>query len=140
MCGVDVLYERKIPDETLIQWARAEGRMILTRDTHLIKRLRPHECFFITKDHLEDQFREFCRCFPTLLQGQRPFSRCVECNTPLSKVEKDEVKGKVWPYVYKTQENFTTCPTCGRIYWEATHVKKIREKLERLIQAQYQGS
>lgn len=116
----------------LIETSRREGRVILTRDTHLIKRLKKEEYLFISHDYLEDQAQEVFTHFPQLLDQKNPLSRCAECNTPLQPIEKEKVKEKVWPYVYQTQENFTTCPTCQKIYWKATHVSRIEERLERL--------
>jgi uncharacterized protein with PIN domain len=133
MTGFDVLYERQISDDALIARARQEGRTILTRDTRLILRLKKEEYFFVTQDHLEDQYREFFKRFPSLLSERRPFSRCVECNAPLQPVDKEEVRERVWPFVFQTQENFTACPSCRRVYWQATHVAKIRAKLDRLM-------
>ncbi len=134
MEGWDVFYERRVADDILMEKVRREGMILLTRDTHLIERLKPQEEYlFITKDHLEDQFQEVLGRFSELLKEQKPFSRCVECNTLLEKIEKEAVKDKVWPYVYSSQQHFTTCPTCHRIYWQATHVNKIRERLKTLV-------
>jgi uncharacterized protein with PIN domain len=133
MAGFDVAYARQISDATLLKQAREEGRLLLTRDTRLIRRIPAAEYLFISKDHLPEQVREFFLRFPELRARQEPLSRCVECNALLVTVEKEAVKDKLWPYVYKTQEHFTTCPSCHRIYWEATHVKKIREKLGSLM-------
>lgn len=133
MAGLDVAYQNSIPDELLVGKAREEGRVILTRDTRLIEKLNPTEYFFITHDHLEDQFEEFLSKFSRFLTPFHPLTRCPECNTPLESVEKEEVKGRVWPYIYQTQEHFTRCPHCGRIYWAATHVEKITRRLRHLL-------
>ncbi len=133
MAGFDVLYQNKTEDNDLIEIAGREDRIILTRDTHLIKRIKGKEFLFISHDDLEDQAQEVFNNFPGLLKEKNPLSRCAECNTELQTVEKETIKDKVWPYVYQTQESFTTCPTCHRIYWKATHVKKIEEKIRKLL-------
>lgn len=133
MAGLDVSYSRQIEDQKLVERSRAEGRMLLTRDTRLVKSLGSEEYFFVTENRLEDQLREFLGRFPSLKNELQPFSRCVECNTPLAAVEKECIRQKVYPYVFSTQEKFTSCPSCQRIYWQATHVAKIREKLSRLF-------
>ncbi|HSA58576.1 MAG TPA: Mut7-C RNAse domain-containing protein [bacterium] len=132
MMGFDVSYRRPVDDLLLIGEARDEERIILTRDTRLIRKLRPEEYCFISHDHLEDQCRELFERFPGLLNERAPLSRCVECNVPLEEIEKKKVKDKVWPFVFETQNRFTTCPDCGRIYWEATHVEKIKRRLNAL--------
>ena len=133
MAGLDVAYRRKIADEELLEISRAESRFLLTRDTHLIRRCQPDSFLFISRDRLPEQCREFFSRFPNLKSELAPLSRCVECNSALLPVAKEEVRNKVWPYVYEHQESFTTCPSCRRIYWKATHVEKIRDKLESLI-------
>lgn len=131
MKGIDVLYETRISDDRLLQLANQEDRIILTRDTRLVKRLRPDQFLFIEHNYLDDQMKQFDEKYPRLSQTGRAFTRCVECNAVLEKIPKEAVRDKVWPYVYQTQENFTTCPHCHRIYWQATHVQQIRERLKR---------
>jgi uncharacterized protein with PIN domain len=131
--GLDVSYERKISDSELVRRARQDGRIILTRDTHLIQRLGEAEFLFIGSDHLKEQLREFYGRFPQLRKHQQTLTRCLECNTLLEAISKEQVKDRVWPYVYKTQAKFTTCASCGRIYWEATHVQRIMDRLDELL-------
>jgi len=132
MSGHDVSYERSIEDQQLLNSSRQEGRITLTRDTRLIKTLKEDEFLFISHNYLEDQIREVYQQYPELLKDQAPLSRCVECNTVLESVDKEKIKDKLWPFVYQTQENFTFCPSCNRIYWRATHVKQIQNRLERI--------
>ena len=132
MSGVDVAYQRQISDAELVARSRSEGRVLLTRDTRLILTLSPEEFLFIAHDYLEEQFEQFRGRFSGALSRASAFSRCVECNEPLRDISKEAVADKVWPYVFATQEHFTTCPGCGRIYWQATHVRKIYERLEKL--------
>lgn len=131
--GLDVTYQRDIPDWKLVREARKEGRIILTRDTKLVQRLEDEEHLFIEHDHLPEQIHQFYHRFPELKQEQAPLTRCLECNTPLESIDKAAVEGRVWPYVYQTQDHFTTCPDCGRIYWNATHVERMKEKLGELL-------
>lgn len=134
VCGFDVSYKRRIADLELIRAAKQEQRIIITRDTHLVERLQKSDYFFIHFDHLEKQLQEFFRQFPSLLDEVQFLTRCIECNTLLESIEKEEVKGKVWPYVYQTQSQFSICPFCERIYWQATHVERIRERLQEILQ------
>lgn len=132
MMGFDVTWSNRVTDEEVLRQARDEGRVILTRDTRLVRRLRPEEFLFIHDDFLEAQMREVFAHFPALAQEKRPLSRCVECNVPLEEIPKAEVKDRVWPFVYETQEHFKTCPRCRRVFWEATHVERIWGRLSRL--------
>ncbi len=134
LAGLDVAYERGVEDSVWVEKAKSENRFILTRDMHLIQKLKPEEFLFIGHDHLEDQFSQFHQHFPGIFEKHEAFSRCAECNSILIEVPKEELKGKTFNYVYYTQDRFKTCPNCKHIYWDATHVEKIRNKLRSLIE------
>ncbi len=127
--GCDVEYLGDLPDEELVERALEAGRVILTRDTLLVKRRKARDNhFFVTGDRWRDQLRQVVTAFG-IDPAARLFTRCVRCNEPLAPVEKSRVAGRVPPYVFRTQETFTACPACGRLYWRATH----RDAMERQI-------
>jgi uncharacterized protein with PIN domain len=126
--GCDVAYDPAIPDGEIGARARREGRVILTRDTLLIRRREVRDNhFFVRGDSYRDQLRQVVTHFH-IDPSEGLFTRCVRCNEPLMEVAKSLVVGKVPPHVYRTQESFGTCTCCGRIYWKATH----RQEMERL--------
>ncbi|MEK7851509.1 MAG: Mut7-C RNAse domain-containing protein, partial [Deltaproteobacteria bacterium] len=59
--------------------------------------------------------------------------RCAECNLVLSTIEKEKAKGSIPEYVYMTQETFSICPGCHRIYWSAMHKEAIITVLEEVV-------
>lgn len=127
--GYDVIYFPCISDEELIELSFSEGRTILTRDTLLIKRKTVRDNhLFIRGDDYRDQLREVIQRYP-VETGMLPFSRCLLCNTSLAPVSRDSVRDRVPAYVFKTQERYAACPSCGRIYWGATHVEEMRKAL-----------
>ena len=79
----------------------------------------------------EQQMRQLMAEFDLYSQA-RPFTLCLEDNQPLVERSPEEVKGKVPPYVYKTQKQYMECPACGRVYWRGTHWAAMKRKLERL--------
>ncbi|MEE9613957.1 MAG: Mut7-C RNAse domain-containing protein [Thermodesulfobacteriota bacterium] len=126
--GHDVAYERTIDDTELIRRAGAEGRVVLTRDTLLIKRRWVREeknHLFIESDSFREQLKQVVEAYG--LDRERFLTRCLRCNLLLEDIEKGSIEGRVPPYVYSTQEEFSTCPSCGRLYWAGTH----RERMER---------
>lgn len=62
------------------------------------------------------------------------FSLCLECNRPLEERTKEQVRGRVPPYVFQTQNQYVECPSCYRIYWKGTHWQDMMQKLEKLKQ------
>jgi uncharacterized protein len=128
--GQDVIYGQHLTGYGLIRAARAETRLILTRDRRL-KQKQPPPFIFIESDHYREQLRQVIRdC--GLKTGQGMFARCVVCNAVLQTRAKETVEKLVPPYVFSTQEKFSWCPKCQRIYWPATHHEKMLEEL-RLI-------
>jgi len=129
LLGYDTAYFPDLDDNELVRLARAQGRVLLTRDRELTRR-RGLNCLLVESDRLEEQIQQVISELD--LETERPFSRCPVCNTPLQKVEKSLVKERVPPYVFRTQENFSLCPECNRIYWQGTHWDKMRQEMARI--------
>jgi uncharacterized protein len=113
--------------------AATAGRVVLTRDTRLRARLAlaglPH--LFVEHDRVEDQLRQVDRAHP--LGGATPFSRCSRCNTVLTFHDPVEIGDAVWPHVARTQARIGHCPTCGRHYWQASHIGRMAAFLRRAL-------
>lgn len=128
--GCDVIYGPHLTGYGLIRAARAEQRLILTRDRRL-KQKQPPPFIFIDSDHYRDQLQQVIReC--ALKPGERLFSRCLVCNSILQARAKETVQKLVPPYVYSSQERFSWCPVCRRVYWPATHQQKMVDALEKI--------
>lgn len=118
--GYDAAYSRQISDRELVQEAVRQGRVILTRDTLLVKRKAVvGRSFFVESDNINEQLRQVDKRFK--LDASRALTRCLRCNAVLEKIERDLIKGGVPVFVYETQKEFSKCPSCGRIYWAGTH-------------------
>jgi uncharacterized protein with PIN domain len=128
--GQDVIYGPHLTGYGLIRAGRAEGRLILTRDRRL-KQKQPPPFMFIESDHYREQLRQVIQeC--GLKPGHGMFTRCVTCNTVLQPRSKETVERLVPPYVFSTQEKFSWCPECQRVYWPATHHEKMLRELRTL--------
>ncbi len=131
--GLDVEYEADIEDSLLAARARDEGRLILTRDTRLVKRRAVRErCLLIESDHVEDQIAQVVGSFG--ITASRLLTRCLRCNMPLTGVTRASVEALVPRYVYETQSRFSTCPGCARVYWGGTHKTHIIEALRGIVE------
>jgi len=128
--GHDVAYGPHLHGAGLVACARHDDRLILTRDTQLVRdpQLPPH--VFVTSDHFRDQLRQVAAEVP-LARGAT-FSRCLECNVVLAATDRDAVRARVPPYVFETQDRFWTCPRCHRVFWPATHHARMRDELSAL--------
>lgn len=132
MLGLDTSYRPDIDDTELKMTALREGRAILTRDHEVADTSLPVTVLLVESDHVEEQLLQTARAF-RIAAGGKLFSRCLICNVEVEDVEKCEVRERVPEYVYETQERFSRCPSCGRVYWAATHVERAREWLERVL-------
>ena len=112
--------------------ATDEGRVILTRDTLLIERRAVRgRTIFIESDRVADQLKELSKRFEINAGGF--LTRCLRCNEPLQPMDKDAARGKVPPYVFATQERFSVCTRCSRIYWGGTHRARMMEAIESML-------
>jgi len=142
--GQDTAYERAIADSDLIARAAAEGRTILTRDHRLPERARKihppdaagpdraPQIIILAENYPALQLREVVGRFRDHILIS-VFSRCPVCNAATAPVAKAEVVGRVPPFVFATQEDFTRCPGCGRVYWQATHRDRVDVVLKDLL-------
>jgi uncharacterized protein with PIN domain len=127
LLGYDTAYDNVADDLELARRARAEGRVLLTRDRELSAR-RGLRTVLIQSEALEEQVREVQAAL-----GPPPdpaLSRCAVCNTGLEVIAPADVASRVPPYVLRTQRDFRRCPGCGRVYWPGTHVKEMRDQLD----------
>jgi uncharacterized protein with PIN domain len=127
LLGYDTAYENDATDHELARRARAEGRVLLTRDRELVNR-RGLETLLIQSEQLEEQVEEVQAAL-----GPPPgpsLSRCSVCNVVLEDISPAEVVDQVPPYVLKTHTEFRHCPSCGRVYWSGSHVRAMDEQLK----------
>lgn len=133
MMGYDTLFFRGSDDGQMVATALAEGRVILTRDTRIMKRgvvaRGQLKAILIRSDEPEQQIRQVVATLNLDIQFQQ-FAICLECNQPLEERTKEQVENRVPPYVFKTQHQYMECPTCRRIYWKGTHWQAMTRRLE----------
>jgi uncharacterized protein with PIN domain len=127
LLGYDTAYDNAAVDPDLAHRARAEGRVLLTRDRELAAR-RGLRTLLIQSEVLEEQVREVQDALG--LPPGPALSRCAVCNTVLEPASPDDVADRVPPYVLRTQREFRRCPGCGRVYWPGTHVDGMQGQLE----------
>ena len=136
MMGYDTLFFNGSDDSHMVAIALAEGRVILTRDTQIMRRRvvtsGQLKAILIQGDKPEQQMRQVIDSLNLDCQF-RPFTICLECNQPLLPRSKEQVKDLVPPYVFQTQVKYVECPTCHRIYWRGTHWQAMTEKLKKFM-------
>ena len=134
MMGYDAVIFNGDDDWRMVVTALAEGRIIITKDTQVMKRgvitSGRLKAVLITSDVPELQIQQVIQAL-NLDSHFRPFTICLECNQPLIERDKEEVRGRVPPYVFQTQDQYRECPSCHRIYWKGTHWQAMKQMLEK---------
>jgi hypothetical protein len=128
LLGYDAAYS-EADDHELARQARAEDRILLTRDTQLAAR-RGIQSLLIMSGVPDDQLRQVMRAFG--LTQTKVFSRCPACNTPLRRIPKPAVRERVPPYIFQHHSAFQECPGCGKVFWRGSHWQRIRDRLDAL--------
>lgn len=135
LMGYDARFFDGDNDSDMITIALAEDRVVLTRDTEIIKRRvitsGRLKAILIDSDNPEQQICQVIKSL-NLDRKYHPFTRCLECTQLLDKRSKLEIENRVPPYVYKTQNQYMECPNCHRIYWRGTHWQAMIAKLDKL--------
>jgi hypothetical protein len=118
--GYDVLYFRGKDDRHLLEAAEREGRIIITRDTHLVEE-HPHaDIFLIRTLDFWEQLRCVVREFPMNF-GETLFSRCSHCNVPVERMKTEEARAFLPPKARERATMIFRCPLCNKLYWDGTH-------------------
>lgn len=135
MMGYDTLFFRYIEDSRLVRIALAEGRILLTRDTQIMRRrVVSHgqvKMILLSHDDPKEQLRHVFKTL-NLDCDSRGFTRCMECNESLLSRTREEVQEVVPPYVFKNHTDYMQCPSCHRVYWKGTHWERMAAEIRRL--------
>jgi uncharacterized protein with PIN domain len=126
LIGYDTAYENVATDPHLARRARAENRVLLTRDRELAER-RGLRTLLIRSEILQEQVRQVLESLPLSEAGAQP--RCAVCNHALERARPSEIQDAVPPYVLRTHHDFQRCSGCGRVYWPGTHFDAIRRQI-----------
>ena len=124
-----LLAEPGAADDALLALARAEGRVLLTRDRRLAMGAigAGMPSLLIEADGPQEQAAELARAYPVDWL-RAPLTRCLVDNAPLRPATSAEIRRT--PASSRGQAGpFTACPGCGRLYWPGSHAPRIMDKL-----------
>ncbi len=131
LLGFDTLYRNDYDDPELAVLASAERRILLTRDRDLLKRAVVTHGYYVRATDPRRQVEEVMDRLD-LYHAIQPFQRCTRCNGLLATVPKRQVWERLPPETRRHVESFWQCGACGQLYWEGSHVPRIRRFIESL--------
>ena len=129
LLGFDTVYERDLDDADIVLRSQDEHRIVLTRDRGLLKRKAVTHGHAVRSVDPDAQLVEVVEAFD--LRGRiSPFSRCLKCNGPVSRVDRELVESRLPRYTRLTYERFHRCDHCGALYWEGAHFERLRSLID----------
>ncbi|OUR94216.1 ribonuclease Z [Halobacteriovorax marinus] len=130
--GFDVIYSNNPYDiEKIMKRAKKEERIILTRNRKLLKDLRENLVITLKDCPMNEQIKYLVNELG--LSGKAiPLSRCIECNTILTKISKESIENQVPEKVYSLNDHFSTCLNCHKIYWRGSHYHRMHDFISKL--------
>lgn len=129
--GFDSAYFRDDNTGSLIIQALRDSRVVLTRN-HRLPKPGGVKIVCVEAEKIKGQIWEVLGKLQIKVDRRHMFTRCIICNEALVGVDKESIRGKVPEYVFKTQDDFITCPRCKRIYWQGTHWGNVAKTLEEI--------
>ena len=131
MLGQDVTYSVEFDDSGLLELAKKENRVLLTKDFELYKRAigRGLDAYYIEGKIESDRLAEVAKRYCLQLTIDMDTAHCSVCNTKLKTIPKEEVQGELEKNTFLYYDKFWKCPNCGQIYWQGAHWAHINNTL-----------
>ncbi len=132
MLGMDCWHQRDVDDATLATVSRNQQRVLLTRDTKLLKRKQVVYGHLVRAQEPPRQLREIIEFYglrPLIV----PFSRCLLCNGKLLAADKNDIRHRLEPLTEKYYDSFRRCGDCEKIYWPGSHRQRMEESIAAIL-------
>jgi len=141
MLGHDTLWEASfsdLKDEELLRLAREERRSLLTCDRALAETAGRHQALRILSQSPPQQLIEVLAHFQLgddARSGKGFLTRCLQCNSLILPLPPHQVTDRVPGHLLLEFDTFYLCPRCEQVYWNGSHVARMREWVIRTLSA-----
>ena len=132
LLGFDSVYKNQQDDKKIIQTAKQEKRIILTRDIGILKHNEVTHGYYVRSDDPKKQLGEIVQRFD-LKDQVNPFTICLECNGLLNQIHKDKITHLLDEATRKYYDTFYMCRECQKIYWKGSHYKDMIEFIKKTL-------
>jgi uncharacterized protein with PIN domain len=129
--GYDTVVYQGAIDRNFLQYGLREGRVVLTRRRDMAARNFLGTKYVVMSDHVPSQLHELRDNLSLEIDPDKFLTICLGCNEAILDIPKDDIKGSVPPYVFRTHDQFRFCPRCRKIFWAGTHKDNIVRFLTR---------
>ena len=130
LLGYDSIYSSDKDDDEILNVAKNEKRILITKDSQLVKqgiKKNVNVIEIVGNDEIEQflQINKKVNLGKCVVSGNN--SRCPVCNGELSSIKKDKALEKVPQKVLEKTNDFWQCEKCQKIYWEGTHIQNLQK-------------
>jgi uncharacterized protein with PIN domain len=130
LLGFDVVYAPNATDQSLAA-SCADDRALLTRDRRLLMHKTVAHGYCPRSHDPNEQIIEVLRRFD-LAELLAPYTRCMQCNGLLERVDKANILEQLEPLTKIHYEEFSRCTICVKIYWSGSHFGKLEARLKKI--------
>lgn len=131
MLGFDAIYNQDWDDDAIIDLSLRQQRIILTRDLGILKQSRVTHGYWLRHDEPQQQIREVLLALDLFNQLQ-PFTRCMDCNGPISPVDEAVIREDIDPDIIERYQEFRRCQDCLKVYWRGSHYQQMLRQVSEL--------
>lgn len=127
------------PDEDtrLIDIAKAENRILVSRDRVLIDRAKKAgvEAVLVSSDDVREQLEKLMESYR--LDIDPNMTRCTACNATLREATEKDIDnlkkaGEVPEHLLNDKTALWVCEKCGKAYWQGSHWRNILKTAEQV--------
>ena len=132
MLGHDVTYNVELNDNELLEMAKKEKRVLLTKDLELYQRAiaKNIDALYVEGKSESERLAEVAKRYGLELDIDMEKSHCPVCNTKLKGTPKDQLSNEIEKNTFIYYDKFWKCPHCGQVYWQGAHWKQITGTLK----------
>ena len=132
MLGHDVTYNVQLNDNDLLELAKKENCVLLTKDLELYQRAIAKDigALYLEGKSESERLAEVAKRYDLTLEIDMEKSHCPVCNTKLKATPKEQLSGKLEKNTFTYYDKFWKCPNCGQVYWQGAHWKQISNTLK----------
>jgi len=131
MLGFDTYYEVEANEKKIIALAIHENRILLSRSVNLLKYKALRLGYWIRSEDPVEQISEMVQQFG-LRDSFQPFSRCLNCNSPIVPVPKSAVEDHLPEITKLVFDDFFQCSGCKKIYWKGSHYDRMQNFIQQV--------
>ena len=120
-----------VPDENLIEYAKRDGRVIITKDYGLYRHYA-EKSIFLNGKGIYNYLKQLNKKLGLNFKFNPEHARCSICNSQLYRVEnKNLIKNLVLQETFNNYSDFYQCsnPNCEKVFWRGSHIEDIEDKL-----------